>query len=105
VGAWNCELQTLGPVPHTLTHVGIRSHQLVFQPAAKDVNTFLCWLVSTSEAPHEVTLYLRLHAPPRPGETANLQADVPKELWRALNALPQPWQVKLDPARLLMLEG
>jgi molybdate transport system permease protein len=105
VGAWNCELQTVGPVPHTLTHVGIRSHQLVFQPAAKDVNTFLCWLVSTSEAPHEVTLYLRLHAPPRPGETANLQADVPKELWRALNALPQPWQVKLDPARLLMLEG
>jgi molybdate transport system permease protein len=105
VGAWNCELQTAEPVPHALTHVGIRSHQIVFQRASKDPNTFPCWLVSTSEAPHEMTLYLRLHTLPRPGELAHLQADVPKELWRALSAQPQPWEVKLDPAKLLMLEG
>ena len=105
VGAWNCELQTAEPVPHALTHVGIRSHQIVFQRASKDPNTFPCWLVSTSEAPHEMTLYLRLHTMPRPGELAHLQADVPKELWRALSTQPQPWEVKLDPAKLLMLEG
>jgi molybdate transport system permease protein len=105
VGAWNCELDTATPVPHELTHVGLRSHQIVLQPASRAVNTFLCWLVSTSEAPHEMTLYLRLHAVPRPGEPAHLQADVPKELWRALSAKPQPWEVKLDPERLLMLEG
>ena len=105
VGAWNCELQTAEPVPHALTHVGIRSHQIVFQRASKDPNTFPCWLVSTSEAPHEMTLYLRLHTLPRPGELAHLQADVPKELWRALSTQPQPWEVKLDPAKLLMLEG
>jgi molybdate transport system permease protein len=105
VGAWNCELETAEPVPHALTHVGLRSHQIVFQRASKDPNTFPCWLVSTSEAPHEMTLYLRLHTLPRPGELAHLQADVPKELWRTLNAQPQPWEVKLDPAKLLMLEG
>ena len=105
VGAWNCELQTAEPVPHALTHLGIRSHQIVFQRASKDPNTFSCWLVSTSEAPHEMTLYLRLHTMPRPGELAHLQADVPKELWRALSTQPQPWEVKLDPAKLLMLEG
>ena len=105
VGAWNCELQTAEPVPHALTHVGLRSHQIVFQRASKDPNTFSCWLVSTSEAPHEMTLYLRLHTLPRPGELAHLQADVPKELWRALSTQPQPWEVKLDPAKLLMLEG
>jgi molybdate transport system permease protein len=105
VGAWNCELETAEPVPHALTHVGIRSHQIVFQRASKDPNTFSCWLVSTSEAPHEMTLYLRLHTMPRPGDAAHLQADVPKELWRALSTQPQPWEVKLDPARLLMLEG
>jgi molybdate transport system permease protein len=105
VGSWNCELDTAEPVPHELTHVGLRSHQIVFQPAARTVNTFLCWLVSTSEAPHEMTLYLRLHALPLPGEPAQLQADVPKELWRALSAKPQPWEVKLNPERLLMLEG
>jgi molybdate ABC transporter permease protein len=104
VPAWNCELQTAVPVPATLTHVGLRSHQIVFQPVADAENTFPCWLVSTSEAPHEMTLYLRLHAAPQPGDMPHLQADVPKEAWRKLNAQPQPWRVQLEPARLLLLE-
>jgi molybdate transport system permease protein len=61
--------------------------------------------VTTSEAPHEMTLYLRLHAAPHAGEPPHLQADVPKELWRKLSVEPQPWRVKLDPARLLLLEN
>jgi hypothetical protein len=52
-----------------------------------------------------MTLYLRLHAAPKSGEPPHLQVDVPKDLWRALSAKPQPWQVCLDPARLLLLEG
>jgi len=64
VEAWNCQLQTSGPIPDGLTHVGIRSHQIAFQPAANGENTFPCWLVSTSEAPHEMTLYLRLQSAP-----------------------------------------
>jgi molybdate transport system permease protein len=101
VDAWNCELITKGP--DALTHVGIRSHQIVFQPTSNGENTFPCWLVATSEAPHEMTLYLRLHAAPEAGEPPHLQADVPKELWRTLSAAPQPWHVKLDPDRLLLL--
>jgi len=61
--------------------------------------------VTTSEAPHEMTLYLRLHAAPDAGEPPHLQADVPKELWRTLSAEPQPWHVQLDPGRLLLLRG
>ena len=105
VDAWNCELQTSMVVPDALTHAGIRSHQISFNPASDGENTFACWLVSTSEAPHEMTLYLRLHAAPAAGDPPHLQADVPKEIWRALSAQAQPWQVKLDPARLLLLEG
>ena len=52
-----------------------------------------------------MTLYLRLHAKPQPGEAAHLQADVPKDLWRTLRDRPQPWHITLDPARLLLLEG
>ena len=104
VAAWECELTTAVPVSNSLTHVGYRSHQIVFQPNASGPNTFPCWLVSTSEAPHEMTLYLRLHKPPQPGEQAHVQADVPKELWRTLQSQPQPWQVRLDPQRLLLLE-
>jgi molybdate transport system permease protein len=104
VDAWNCELRTADPVPDSLTHTGIRSHQIVFDPALEDENSFDCWLLATNEAPHEMTLYLRLHAAPKSGELPHLQADVPKDLWRALSVKSQPWRVRLDPARLLLLE-
>lgn len=105
VDAWECRLQTADAVPGALTHVGFRSHQLAFQKTGCGENTFPCWLVSTSEAPHEMTLYLRLHAKPVPGQTAHLQADVAKDVWRMLSSQPQPWSVTLDPSRLLLLEG
>jgi molybdate transport system permease protein len=104
VEAWNCELRTSRDFPNTLTHVGIRSHQIKFQLTADGENTFACWLVATSETPHEMTLYLRLHAAPQAGELHHLQADVPKDAWSALSSQPQPWLIKLDPARLLLLE-
>jgi molybdate transport system permease protein len=105
INSWDCQLISNGPVPERLTHIGYRSHQVVFQDHATEPNTFACWLVSTSEAPHEMTLYLRLHARPQPGEGAHLQADVPKDLWRTLRYRPQPWRITLVPARLLLLEG
>jgi molybdate transport system permease protein len=105
VDAWRCELKSAAPAPDGLTHVGMRSHQIAFNSVTAGENSFPCWLVSTSEAPHEITLYLRLHEAPQPGDTPHLQADVPKDLWRALSAQPQPWQVELDPERLLLLDS
>jgi molybdate transport system permease protein len=105
VDAWECALETAAPVPPSLTHIGIRSHQIAFQPPADGDNAFPCWLAGTSEAPHEMTMYLRLHRAPREGDAPHLQADVPKDLWRTLVQLPQPWRIGLDPARLLLLEG
>jgi molybdate transport system permease protein len=61
--------------------------------------------VGTSEAPHEMTLYLRLHAPAQGSEPAHLQVDLGKDAWRTLMDRPQPWQIKMDAARLLLLEG
>ena len=104
IADWNCELVVAEPIPATLTHIGYRSHHVVFNPGADRENTFPCWLVNTSEAPHEMTVYLRLHAQPGPTDPAHLQADVPKGLWRQLHSQPQPWKIVLDPARLLLLE-
>ncbi len=105
VEGWGCDLVSAVPVPESITHVGYRSHHILFQESAVGANVFPCWLVSTSEAPHEMTLYLRLHQPPTPGELPHLQADLPKELWRSLSVQPQPWRIKLDPERVLLLEG
>lgn len=105
VDGWDCELKTAMPVPEAVTHVGIRSHQITFQSVDQMDNIFLCWLVGTSEAPHEMTAYLRLHAPTAAGDQPHLQADMPKDLWRALSVQPQPWRIRIDPERLLLLEG
>ena len=105
VDAWQCELRTGCAVPDGLTHVGVRSHQIAFAADAAGENTFPAWLVGSSEAPHEMTLYLRLHAPALAGSLADLQVDVPKDSGRALMDRPQPWPVRLAPSRLLLLEG
>jgi molybdate transport system permease protein len=109
VDAWQCELRTAEPVPDGLTHIGVRSHQIAFAAESEiemaGENTFPGWLVGSSEAPHEMTLYLRFHAPALAGETAHLQVDLPKDACRALMDRPQPWPVRLAPSRLLLLEG
>ncbi len=111
VDAWACELRTARAVPDALTHVGVRSHQIEIGAGANgaagaaEENVFSAWLMGTSEAPHEMTLYLRLHAPAQGAEPAHLQVDVAKDAGRALLAQPQPWTVRLAPARLLLLEG
>jgi molybdate transport system permease protein len=102
--AWNCELATAMSAPSALTHLGYRSHQFRFPDGQGGENSFRCWLVSTSEAPHEMTLYLRLQTAPSPGDPPHLQADVPKDLWRTLRERPQPWTITVDPERLLLLE-
>jgi len=104
VDSWNCRLQTADKVPDSLTHLGLRSHQIAFH-SAEDENTFSCWLVGVSEAPHEVTLYLRLHAAPQASELPHLEADIAKDLWRVISMEPQPWRIRLAPERLLLLEG
>jgi molybdate ABC transporter permease protein len=103
IPAWDCELTTARPVGSMITHVGYRSHQIRFVDSESGENGLSCWLVGTNEAPHEMTLYLRLHTYPKPGEPAQLQADVPKDLWRTLSSKPQPWNIMLEPGRLLLL--
>jgi len=105
VDDWNCELATAAPVPAAMTHLGIRSHRIALQADRKGENVFPCWLAATSEAPFEMTLYLHLHRAPLPADAPHLQADVSKETWKALNATPQPWYIRLDAAQLLLLEG
>jgi molybdate transport system permease protein len=104
VEAWSCNLSLASPLEGAIQHVGYRSHHFRFQENAMGANCFPCWLVETSEAPHEMTLYLRLHNSPGAGERHHLQADVPKEMWRKLSIEPQPWRIQIVAARILLLE-
>jgi molybdate transport system permease protein len=104
VEAWNCKLSLAAPPFGAIRHVGYRSHHFCFQQNATGENVFPCWLMETSEAPHEMTLYLHLHHPPQAGDTPHLQADIPKEHWRLLSSQPQPWLIQFEPSRLLLLD-
>ncbi|MEM1240009.1 MAG: molybdate ABC transporter permease subunit [Cyanobacteria bacterium P01_H01_bin.26] len=114
VHRWHCTLQTVEPLPTNLSQVGIRAHQIDFLDGPPPVsgfqddrpvsNTFPCWLVATSETPHRMTLYLKLHGPPNDKRDYHLQAEVFKEKWYLLKDRPLPWAVHLDPLRLILLE-
>jgi molybdate ABC transporter permease protein len=107
---WNCTLKTVEPLPDQLAQVGIRAHQIRFTVDTVDRearpnqnNSFPCWLVATSETPHRMTLYLKLHQPPNSPNDYHLQAEVFKEKWAVLKDQPFPWKIYLDPLRLILL--
>ena len=105
---WQCVLQTVEPVSSNLTQIGIRAHQINLQTypqASSAPNTFPCWLATTSETPHGMTLYLKLHRPPTNERDYHLQAEVFKDKWSSLKDQPLPWTVYLDPLRLILLEA
>ncbi len=101
---WGCTLEVVESIPENLSHVGIRAHQIVFKNDANLENTFPCWLVRTSETPHRMTLFLKLHSPAENVHDYHLQAEVYKEKWVTIKDKPFPWYVHLDPVRLMLME-
>jgi molybdate ABC transporter permease protein len=93
--AWGCNLEVVESIPNQLSHIGIRAHQK---------NTFPCWLVRTSETPHRMTLFLKLHSVGNNPHDYNLQAEVYKEKWVIIKDKPFPWYVCLDSLRLMLME-
>jgi molybdate ABC transporter permease protein len=100
---WGCTLKTDFLASQQIMHIGIRAHQIGFTNDLHGINTFPCWLVATSETPHRMTLYLRLHQPPDETNHYHLQAEVFKEKWAVLKHRPFPWYVCLDPLRLMLM--
>ncbi|MEG4496349.1 molybdate ABC transporter permease subunit [Microcoleus sp. F10-C6] len=102
---WGCTLTVVEPLPKSLVSVGIRAHQLSFVSGCDRENTFACWIASTVETPHRVTLYLKLHSPPNDSQDYHLQAEFFKEKWRAIKDNPFPWYVHFEPIRLILMEA
>lgn len=102
---WDCTLEVIEPIPIALSYVGIRAHHLTFTDDSRRENTFLCWLAQTSETPHRITLYIKLHTPPCSAQDCHLQAEVFQEKWTVLKERPFPWYIHLDPLRLFLMEA
>jgi molybdate transport system permease protein len=87
-----------------LEYVGIRAYQLIFPDTNNQTNTFPCWLATISETQHRMTLYLKLNSPANHPEDYHLQAEVFKDKWLKLKDNPLPWQIQLDPLRIMLLK-
>ncbi|MDZ8227325.1 molybdate ABC transporter permease subunit [Nostoc sp. ChiVER01] len=101
---WGCSLKVIEPVKSELSHIGIRAHQFIFTNDSSQENTFPCWLVRTSETPHRMTLFLKLHSASKSSQDYHLQAEVFKEKWATMKDQAFPWYVRLDPLRLILME-
>jgi len=104
---WGCRLRIASAISESVRHVGIRAHHIDFtdrpdSQSGRD-NVFPCWLVSSSETPFRITLFLRLHKPPDESRTYDLQAEVFKEKWERFRDRPLPWHVKLSPESLFVI--
>lgn len=102
---WGVTLQVVEMIADDLANVGIRAHQVSIMPHpdANLDNTFPCWLASTSETPHRMTLFLKLNATPENPQDYHLQAEIFKEKWEAIKNHPFPWYVRLNPLRLILM--
>ncbi|MBD2185667.1 molybdate ABC transporter permease subunit [Planktothrix sp. FACHB-1355] len=102
---WGVTLQVVEAIPDDLADVGIRAHQISLMPNADSNlnNTFPCWLASTSETPHRMTLFLKLNAAPENAQDYHVQAEIFKEKWEAIKNHPFPWYARFDPLRLILM--
>lgn len=66
-------------------------------------NQALCWPITHWQAPHQVTVFLKLHQPTGNGATDHdLEAIVPKDIWQQLQQQPLPWTVYLPPQHIIL---
>ena len=101
---WNCTLRVTQPMPPSLTYLGFRAHHVRFPSQPTQANTFPCWLSHVSETQHRMTLYLSINTPPSASCAHHLQAEIFREKWEELRQRPIPWNINLDPERLILLE-
>ncbi|NJN88125.1 MAG: molybdate ABC transporter permease subunit [Leptolyngbyaceae cyanobacterium SL_7_1] len=94
---WGVRLTVLESIPDRLTDVGIRAHQLRITTEPEGENSYPCWLASTSETPHRMTLFLKLNAVAADPQDYDVQAEIFKEKWNAIKDRPFPWYVRFDP--------
>lgn len=101
---WGCTLEVREKIPSKLSHVGIRAHHLIFTKDPQQVNTFPCYLVRTSETPHRMTVFLKLHSVGNHPHDYHLQGEIYKEKWVNIQEQSFPWYVHLEASRLLLME-
>ena len=110
---WGCQLYGEAGEQASDLYIGIRAHHLKFvlptdlaRNGNQDQihNRFPCWLAESSETPFQMTLYVKLNTPAQDPLDYHLQVEITKDRWLQLQKHPLPWQIHLDPKRLMVIQ-
>lgn len=87
----------------TISHIGIRANH-IREGEQKDNNVFELWPVFTSAAPFRITVYLSTKQPIQHSIEYQLQWEMSKDRWDELKNHKQPWNIRLDPEKLICIK-
>lgn len=107
---WDCRLRVAAASgTKAPKFIGIRAHHIDFLETSGDggarENVFPCWVTRTSESPFRITLFLSLDAAHGAAGRYQLQAEVFKEKWLRFRERAFPWQVRLAPELLFLMDA
>lgn len=86
----------------TIVHVGIRANHIKMAEEPGE-NVYELWPVYTNEAPFRITVYLSKGKPEPNSREYILQWEMSKDRWAELKDRKAPWNVYLDPEKLICI--
>lgn len=98
---WGVRLKTKDTLAKELKFVGIRANYIRAATDSDGDNIFRCWPAFTSETPFRKTVYLSVGKEPSSPEDFQLQWEVSKDRWLELQNIPLPWNICLNPEKLM----
>ncbi|EHQ89684.1 sulfate/molybdate ABC transporter ATP-binding protein [Desulfosporosinus youngiae] len=100
---WGINLKTKREIPKQIEFVGIHAHALELALTEKEDNVFEGRLNFISETPSRVTVYLVTEKEARRQENHQIQWEITKQMWSELKDKPQPWKLKMNPEKLIII--
>lgn len=101
---WGVKLKARDSITKELGHVGMRANYIRLAAEKDKDNVFACWPSFTSETPFMMTVYLSLGKKPSGPGDYHLLWEVSKEKWFELQGCPLPWNICLNPEKLMFFE-
>lgn len=99
---WGVKLRVNADSISGVGYVGIHAHYIDLADAGDEENTINCRASFTSETPFGVTVYLTIENIASGIGEYQLQWELPREKWEKIRDMPQPWNLKLKPERLIL---
>lgn len=103
---WNCNLEINRTIDEDIKYVGIRAHHIKFENEDNkgNKNIFRCWPTFVTETPFRRIVFIKLNQQPKENDDYNLQVDISSEEYEELKNKTLPWNVYIDPDKLLFLK-